>query len=106
MLEGAPEIVVVGSANVDMIVRSARLPQPGETVVGGQFLTAGGGKGANQAIAASRLGARVALVARVGDDEPGHSILQSGREEGLDVTAVTVDSEARTGVALILVDNA
>src|SRR5438445_6461624 len=104
MLEPSPEIVVVGSANVDMIVRSDRLPHPGETVVGGEFLTAGGGKGANQAIAARRLGARVALIARVGNDGPGHSVLESCRNEGLDLTAVKVDPEENTGVALILVD--
>ncbi|HLZ10651.1 MAG TPA: ribokinase, partial [Chloroflexota bacterium] len=106
MLDRSPAIVVVGSANVDMIVRSDRLPQPGETVVGGEFQTAGGGKGANQAIAASRLGAAVALIARVGNDAPGQSVLQSYRDEGLDLSAVTVDPDAKTGVALILVDAA
>src|SRR5437867_3435014 len=103
MLERTAAVVVVGSANVDMIVRSERLPRPGETVVG-EFLTARGGKGANQAIAAYRLGASVALIARVGDDGPGESVLQSCRDEGLDVTGVAIDPEAMTGVALILVD--
>src|SRR5260221_9932982 len=104
MIERAPSIVVVGSANVDMIVHSDRLPGPGETVVGGDFLTAGGGKGANQAIAARRLGAVVSFVARVGHDGPGQFALTSFQDEGLDLALVTVDHDAATGVALIIVD--
>ena len=104
MTRTAPTIIIVGSANVDLIVRSERLPNPGETVVGDDFLTAGGGKGANQAIAARRLGADVTFVARVGDDGPGRFALDSFKAEGLDLTAVRVDQVAPTGVALILVD--
>jgi ribokinase len=99
-----PTILVVGSANVDMIVRTERLPRPGETVVGGQFISAGGGKGANQAIAARRLGARVSFVGRVGDDTPGHSIRETFRGEGIDGSFLVTDPRAATGVALILVD--
>jgi len=61
-------IVVVGSSNTDMIIKAAKIPRPGETILGGEFLMAAGGKGANQAVAASRAGARVNLIARVGDD--------------------------------------
>lgn len=104
MTRTGPAIVVVGSANVDMIVRSERLPGPGETVVAGDFITAGGGKGANQAIAARRLGAKVTFVARLGADGPGRFALDSFKAEGLDLTALNVDSDAPTGVALILVD--
>jgi ribokinase len=104
MTERATKVLVVGSANVDMIVQSERLPRPGETVVGGEFSTAGGGKGANQAIAARRLGADVAFVARVGQDGPGQFTLDALRAEGLDLAWMTVDPDAATGVALILVD--
>lgn len=104
MTEQAPKVLVIGSANVDMIVHSERLPRPGETVVGGRFISAGGGKGANQAIAARRLGADVTVVARVGDDGPGQFTRDAFRAAGLDLTWVSVDSEAATGVALILVD--
>lgn len=98
------KIVVVGSANVDFIVRSERLPRPGETVSGGELITAGGGKGANQAIGCRRLGATVEFVARVGNDGPGQLALSSFRAEGLNVEHVTVDRGTPTGVALILVD--
>jgi ribokinase len=104
LTEQAPTILVVGSANVDMIVRSQRLPGPGETVVGGQFFSAGGGKGANQAITARRLGARVSVVGRVGDDAAGRSIQNTFRGEGVDATYLVVDSREASGVALILVD--
>jgi ribokinase len=101
-----PRIVVVGSVNVDLIVRGARFPARGETVSGGTFLMAGGGKGANQAVAAARLGAHVALVARVGRDMFGDgAVAQLGRE-GIDCAAVVRDETRATGVAAILVDGA
>ncbi len=106
MTQISPSILVVGSANVDFIVRSERLPRPGETVVGGELITAGGGKGANQAIAAQRLGARATLVARVGNDGPGQFALEAFRAEALDISHVTTDADSATGVALILVDRA
>ena len=71
-----PDVVVVGSVNADLVVRAARLPGPGETVTGGTFARHGGGKGANQAVAAARLGARTALVAAVGDDDFGAEALR------------------------------
>src|SRR5579883_428009 len=104
MVQNVPAVVVVGSVNVDMIVRSERLPRPGETVVGGELTTAGGGKGANQAMAAHRLGADVRLVARVGADGPGDFARSGFEAEGLSTRWLTVDPSAATGVALILVD--
>lgn len=99
-------VAVVGSANVDLVCRVERLPRPGETVTGGRFFSAAGGKGANQAVAAARLGAQVAFVARVGDDGHGREALAGYRAEGLDITRVSVDPSQPTGVALILVEAA
>jgi len=104
MSANAVVVVVVGSVNVDMIVRAERLPRPGETVVGGEFVSAGGGKGANQAMAAHRLGADVRFVGRVGRDAWGDAALAGFAAEGLPTTWVSVDSAAATGVALIMVD--
>jgi ribokinase len=98
-----PRIAVVGSANTDMIVRVPRLPRPGETVIGGRFHTAGGGKGANQAVAAARAGGEVIFIARVGDDPLGRQALEAFGKEGIDVRHVRKDGRAASGVALILV---
>jgi ribokinase len=97
-------IVVVGSSNTDMVVRSPRLPAPGETVLGGDFLMAAGGKGANQAVAAARLGGDVTLLAKVGGDVFGERALRGFEEEGIRTDLVLRDPEAASGVALILVD--
>jgi ribokinase len=97
-------ILVVGSANVDYTVALARLPQPGETVTGGTLLVNHGGKGANQAVAARRLGAEVRFIACVGDDAAGRGIREALAGEGVDVTGLTSTGEAATGTALILVD--
>jgi len=99
-----PRIVVVGSSNTDMTVLCARLPAPGETVVGGTFFQAGGGKGANQAVAAARAGASVTFVGRVGDDSLGREALAALAREGIVTDAVVVDRSAPSGVALIMVD--
>jgi len=99
-----PRIVVVGSSNTDMTVLSPHLPAPGETVIGGTFLRAGGGKGANQAVAAARAGASVTFVGRVGDDTLGRDAVAALQAEGVDTTWVVVDTSAPSGVALILVD--
>jgi len=95
--------VVVGSSNTDMIVRLARLPRPGETLIGGEFLTAAGGKGANQAVGAARAGGRVTLIARVGRDVFGDQALAGLRRERIDVRHVVRDRSAPSGVALIFV---
>ncbi|HTU25527.1 MAG TPA: ribokinase [Pirellulales bacterium] len=99
-----PQIVVVGSVNADMVVKSQRLPAPGETVIGGQFVMVPGGKGANQAVAARRLGADVTLVAKVGHDPLGDEAVEHYRREGIRTDFISRDSSAATGVALILVD--
>lgn len=97
-------IVVVGSSNTDMVVKTDYIPKPGETVIGGDFVTAGGGKGANQAVAAARLGAEVAFVARLGLDVFGDSAVSGFRQEGINTDYVTRDGKAPSGVALIFVD--
>lgn len=99
------QVVIVGSSNSDMVVRVPHLPRPGETVLGGEFLTAAGGKGANQAVAAARLGASVAFIARIGCDALGDQALADLRREGIDVRHVSRDPRARSGVALINVSD-
>lgn len=99
-----PRIVVVGSVNTDMVVKGRRLPAPGETVTGGQFVMAAGGKGANQAVAAARLGAEVTLVAKVGQDLFGQQAVDNYSREGILTDCILRDAERHTGVALILVD--
>jgi ribokinase len=99
-----PRVLVVGSANVDFTVALARLPKPGETVTDGTLLVARGGKGANQAVAARRLGADVRLLACVGDDASGREVRQALADEGIGVGAVRATGEAATGTALIVVD--
>lgn len=101
----SPRIVVVGSSNTDMVVKSRRIPRVGETVVGGQFVMAAGGKGANQAVAAARLGAEVTFVAKVGQDMFGDQAIAGYAREGIDTRFVFRDGEHATGVALILVDD-
>jgi ribokinase len=98
-------IVVVGSINMDLVVRSPRLPLPGETILGSGFATFPGGKGANQAVAAARLGAPVIMVGRVGRDGFGDQMLQTLTKDGVDVSQIRRDNESPTGVALITVDD-
>jgi ribokinase len=95
-------IVVVGSFNTDMIIKTTRLPGPGETVLGGRFHMAPGGKGANQA--AARAGGRVHFIARVGGDLFGDSALQGFRRDEIHVNHVLVDEGAHSGIALIIVN--
>jgi len=94
-------IVVVGSINMDLVVRASRIPIPGETVLGRDFGTYPGGKGANQAVAAARQGASVNFIGRVGDDEFGRLLLDELELNGVDVKHVHKDETAATGVALI-----
>lgn len=98
------KIVVVGSANTDMVVKSPRIPGPGETVIGGEFLMAAGGKGANQAVAAARLGAEVTFIACLGSDVFGDQAIAGYQREGIDTCYIVRDCEAASGVALIIVD--
>jgi ribokinase len=102
----AAHITVVGSLNMDLIARTPRFPQPGETIIGDEFHTAPGGKGANQAVAAARLGAQVSMVGRVGRDAFAESLLNNLAAAGVDHAFVIQDPEAATGVALIAVDDA
>ncbi len=97
------DLLVVGSANADLVIGVARRPGAGETVLGSDLALHPGGKGANQAVAAARLGARTALLARVGDDAHGRLLLDSQRAAGVDTAGVLVGG-APTGVALITVD--
>ena len=97
-------MVVLGSINMDLVVRVPDLPRPGDTVLGDRLLTIPGGKGANQAVAAARLGATVRMVGRVGSDAFGRQLLDGLRNDGVDVGGVTSDPEAGTGAALIVVD--
>ncbi len=99
----APRIVVVGSSNTDLIVRAPAIPRPGQTVLGSDLITAAGGKGANQAVAAARLGARVTLVARLGVDDFGDRAWVGLRAEGIDTDFIVRDPDAPSGVALIVV---
>src|SRR4051812_29617253 len=97
------DLLVVGSANADLVIGVERRPAPGETVLGSDLAVHPGGKGANQAVAAARLGARTALLAKVGDDDHGRLLLASLRAAGVDTVGVLVD-KTPTGVALITVD--
>ncbi|MFF8971406.1 ribokinase [Streptomyces sp. NPDC014995] len=97
------DLLVVGSANADLVIGVERRPAAGETVLGSDLAVHPGGKGANQAVAAARLGARTALLARVGDDAHGRLLLDSQRAAGVDTVGVLVGG-APTGVALITVD--
>ncbi|GIV63824.1 MAG: ribokinase [Bellilinea sp.] len=99
-------IVVVGSLNMDLVVRAPRHPQPGETLIGGEFQTFPGGKGANQAVAAARLGAEVRMIGRVGRDAFGEALLETVQRDGVDTTFIRRDEQAATGVALITLDAA
>lgn len=99
-----PSILVVGSVNMDLVVRTQQMPAPGETVLGEGFVTSPGGKGANQAVAAARLGARCRFLGRVGDDAFGQDLLGNLKAEGIDCTDLLVTEGAPTGVALIVVD--
>jgi len=97
-------IVVVGSLNMDLVVRAPRLPRVGETILGSDFRTFPGGKGANQAVAAARLGHKVKMIGRVGNDPFGESLLATVAQDGVDVTFIRRDDQAATGVALITVE--
>lgn len=99
-----PHILVVGSLNMDLVVQMPAIPRPGETLLGGRFATFPGGKGANQAVAAARLGARVTMVGRVGGDAFGEQMLNIVRGEGIGTRFIGVDPQNATGVALITVD--
>jgi ribokinase len=99
-----PTITVLGSLNTDLVVAVPRLPRPGETTTGDRLRTFPGGKGANQAVAAARLGGRVTMVGRVGMDAFGESLIRNLEANGIDASGVTRDDREPTGSALILVE--
>ncbi len=97
-------VVVVGSINMDLIARVDQLPRPGQTVAGRELLELPGGKGANQAVAAARLGARVTFIGRVGDDGFGTRLLESLRGEQIDIGYVITTANCSSGVAIVCVE--
>lgn len=97
------QILVVGSSNTDMIIRLERIPRPGETILGGEFVTAAGGKGANQAVGAARAGGHVTFIARVGQDMFGERAVSGFVKDGINVEHVYRDKTSPSGVALIFV---
>ena len=101
---GQPSIVVLGGINMDLVTLAERFPDPGETVVGSQFLTYAGGKGANQAVAAARLGARVAMVGRVGTDMFGTQLINALSSSGVDTSGVGFSAHTSSGIAVISID--
>ena len=99
-----PNIVVVGSLNIDLVVQVPKIPKPGETVLGKNFAMIPGGKGANQAVAAARLGAAVTMIGQVGNDAFGQELIENLNKEGVNTEFVFVDENSATGVAMIAVD--
>jgi ribokinase len=106
MKTNKPKICVVGSSNIDLVVKSQRLPSQGETILGGEFLMVPGGKGANQAVAAAKLGAQVYFVAKLGEDIFGTQSFTNFKKEGVNTKYVTRTNKALSGVASIAVDEA
>ncbi|WP_070106550.1 ribokinase [Burkholderia plantarii] len=102
----AGRVAVVGSLNMDLVVRAPRLPKPGETLSGHGYAQAAGGKGGNQAVAAARLGAQVAMLGRLGDDANGAALRAALEAERIDCAALATSAGVPTGVALIVVDDA
>src|SRR5687768_14839143 len=99
-----PTIVVAGSSNTDMVIKTKHIPAPGETVLGGTFFMNAGGKGANQAVAAARLGGNVVFICKTGDDIFGREAIQLFNNEGINTSFILTDAEYPSGVALITVD--
>lgn len=100
------KILVIGSSNTDMVIKTNKLPAPGETILGGTFLLNPGGKGANQAVSAARLGGKITFVTKRGNDLFGNQAIGLLMREGVDTQYVVKDSELPSGVALIIVDAA
>ncbi|MDA0769183.1 MAG: ribokinase [Chloroflexi bacterium] len=101
----APIVVVLGSINMDLVATMPRMPVSGETIMGDSFHTTPGGKGANQAVAAAKLGANVRMVGRVGNDAFGPTLLDGLRGHGIDVSGVAIDPSNSTGIAMILLES-
>ncbi|HEY4877227.1 MAG TPA: ribokinase, partial [Puia sp.] len=99
-----PKIIVVGSSNTDMVIKTKRIPAPGETVLGGIFFMNAGGKGANQAVAAARLGGTVSLICKTGSDIFGQQAVAEFKKENINTDFIFTDAQKSSGVALITVD--
>jgi len=97
-------ITVIGSSNIDLVVRTPYFPKPGETIIGHEFKSFAGGKGANQAVAAARLGGNVSFVARIGNDSYGSDMLHGFQKDSVGVEHIFTDEEVASGVAVIIVD--
>ena len=97
-------IYIVGSSNTDMVIKSNSIPKPGETIIGGDFYSFQGGKGANQAVAASKLGGKVIFICKVGDDSLGNKSIKEYESHGINTEYICVEKDEHTGVALIMVD--
>nr|WP_122119531.1 ribokinase [Alistipes megaguti] len=100
------KIVVIGSSNTDMVIKSSKLPAPGETVLGGTFLMNPGGKGANQAVAAARLGGNVTFICKTGNDLFANRATEGYRQEGINTKFILRNDEVPSGIALVTVDEA
>ena len=99
------KIIVIGSSDVDMVVRTSHLPAPGETILGGEFFMNQGGKGANQAVAIKRLGGNLIFMAKLGNDVLGRQSVGYFKKEGIDTRYIALDEDSASGVALISVDD-
>jgi ribokinase len=99
-------ILIIGSSNTDMVIKTKKIPVPGETILGGTFLMNQGGKGANQAVAAARLGGKVTFITKCGIDLFGSQAIESFIQEGIDTRHIAKDNELPSGIALITVDSA
>jgi len=103
-LSKKPHIVVIGSSNTDLTIKSNKLPSPGETVLGNEFFIASGGKGANQAVAAARAGVDVTFIAKIGNDDFGKNNIRLYEKDGIITNHIIIDEENYSGIALIMVD--
>jgi ribokinase len=103
-MENMSKIVVIGSSNTDMVIKAERLPLPGETIIGEKFMMTPGGKGANQSVAAIRMGGEVAFIAKTGNDLFGKQSVELYKSEGINTEYIFSDAENPSGVALISVD--
>ena len=99
------KVIVLGSLNMDLVVTTDRLANPGETLKGRAFATYPGGKGSNQAVGAARLGCDVSMIGRVGDDDFGQSLINRLAMESVDTSGISLDSSEKTGIAIICVDS-
>lgn len=99
------KVLVLGSSNTDMVVRTQKMPKPGETVLGGEFDMIAGGKGANQAVAAARAGANVTLLTKLGNDDFGKQAIAEYQKDNIDTSSILIDDTHPSGVAIIIVDD-